>query len=78
MSRAHKSRRTSSSASPPCSQWARPVTLILDTPETAQGLAAKAKALGQTFNVLIDIDCGAHRGGVPGHGPERLLEIAAV
>lgn len=51
------------------------VTLLLDNLETVAGLAAKARFLGQSFNVLIEIDCGGHRGGVPAESP-LLMEIA--
>jgi D-serine deaminase-like pyridoxal phosphate-dependent protein len=38
---------------------------IVDNPEIAKQLSAAAKESGITIDVLVDIDCGMHRSGVP-------------
>lgn len=38
---------------------------IVDNAEIAKQLSASAKAAGVTIDVLVDIDCGMHRSGVP-------------
>ncbi len=49
--------------------------LLCDEPATAAALGRGAAALGVRFEVLIEIDCGGRRGGVPAGSP-ALLEIA--
>ena len=51
------------------------LSLILDSMETARVLADAAKARGQRFDVLLEIDSDGHRSGVKPDAPE-LVEIA--
>lgn len=51
------------------------LTLLTDHPAAAEAIAAKADELSTEFRVLIEVDCGAHRGGVEPGSPE-LMEIA--
>lgn len=55
-----------------------PVALrvLLDSVDAAQGLAGAWDGPG--LGVLIEIDCGAHRGGVPADDPGPLLAIASA
>lgn len=46
---------------------------LVDDMEAARRLSASAKARGRRVNVLLDIDCGQHRTGVP--PDERALEF---
>ena len=39
--------------------------LITDDPEAAKAIAARGKDLGVVFDVLIEVDCGEKRSGVP-------------
>lgn len=55
----------------------RRLTLLTDDPRAARALADKAAALAVDFPVLIEIDCGAHRGGVDPES-DALMEIARV
>lgn len=51
------------------------VTIITDSVDAISKVAARARAIGASFPLLIEIDCGAGRGGVHPEGP-ALLEIA--
>ena len=52
-------------------------SVILDNPGVARDVAARAQALGSSFEVLIELDCGGDRAGVPVGDAERLLAVAA-
>jgi D-serine deaminase-like pyridoxal phosphate-dependent protein len=51
------------------------LTLLADNPTTVAELDRQAHAMNEVFALLIEIDCGGGRGGVPADGPE-LLELA--
>jgi len=51
------------------------VRLAVDSLEMAVAIPSRAVALGVTFDVLVEIDCGEHRSGVPADSG-LLLEIA--
>ena len=53
------------------------LSIILDSQEAAQAVVGKAKASGQSFEVLIEIDCDGHRSGVKPEAAE-LLDIGRV
>ncbi len=53
------------------------ISVILDNPGVARNVAARAQALGSSFEVLIELDCGGDRAGVPVGDAERLLAVAA-
>jgi D-serine deaminase-like pyridoxal phosphate-dependent protein len=53
------------------------INLLVDHPETAHALALKALEIGGPFHVLIEIDCGAGRGGL-GPEDESLAIVAAT
>ena len=52
------------------------VTVLLDSVNAADTLAAKGAALGIRFPALIEIDCDGHRSGIQ-PGDPRLLDIGA-
>ena len=52
------------------------MTLLLDSAEAADMLAAKGEALGMQFPALIEIDCDGHRSGIK-PGDPRLLDIGS-
>ena len=52
------------------------VTVILDSANAADMLAAKAETLGAEFPALIEIDCDGHRSGVK-PGDSGLIDIGA-
>jgi D-serine deaminase-like pyridoxal phosphate-dependent protein len=52
------------------------VTILLDSAEAADMVAAKGEALGMPFPALIEIDSDGHRSGIQ-PGDPRLLEIGA-
>ena len=53
------------------------LSLLLDSVETAEALAAFGQARGHSFDVLLEIDCDGHRAGL---SPQEnaLLEAAGV
>lgn len=51
------------------------VTIITDSVDVISKVAARARAIGATFPLLIEIDCGGGRGGVRPDAP-AVLEIA--
>jgi D-serine deaminase-like pyridoxal phosphate-dependent protein len=51
------------------------LTVILDSVEMAEALAAVATARNASFEVMIEIDCDGHRSGVQ-PGSDQLLHIA--
>lgn len=51
--------------------------LVLDNLDSARLLAEFARASGQTFEVLLEVDCDGHRSGIAPHSP-LLVEIAAL
>ena len=53
------------------------LALVTDDAAAARDLAAAAADLSETFDVLIEIDCGAHRAGVAPEA-EALVEIGGV
>lgn len=53
------------------------ITVVVDDLEQVSLLAAQARRDGVQFGVLIEIDVGLHRCGLP-RGSERLLAIAAA
>ena len=52
--------------------------VVTDNITVAQAIAAAAAVGGDTFSVLIEIDCGAGRAGLPFPKLSGLLEIARV
>src|SRR4051812_23848941 len=52
------------------------VTLILDSPEAADVVAAKGEAIGMEYPALIEIDSDGHRSGIK-PGDAVLLDIGA-
>jgi D-serine deaminase-like pyridoxal phosphate-dependent protein len=52
------------------------VTLILDSPQAADMVAAKGEAIGMEYPALIEIDSDSHRSGIK-PGDAVLLEIGA-
>jgi D-serine deaminase-like pyridoxal phosphate-dependent protein len=50
------------------------VTILLDSADAADMVAAKGEALGIEFPALIEIDCDGHRSGIE-PGDPRLLDI---
>lgn len=53
------------------------LTLITDDLDAGRAVAAHARATGARHRVLVEVDCGEHRGGVAPDGPE-LTAIAAA
>lgn len=53
------------------------VGILVDSIEAARLVSARAGDLGCRFDVLIEIDCGAHRGGVP-EGSPLIVEIGRI
>ncbi|QNK69246.1 alanine racemase [Variovorax sp. PAMC26660] len=53
------------------------VTLLADRVEAVRAAAARARAIGATFRLLIEVDTGGGRGGVAPDDEEALLAIAA-
>ena len=51
--------------------------IMTDSVEVAAAIAACAREQDCAFRVLIEIDCGDHRGGLPADSP-TLLELAAA
>lgn len=49
-------------------------SIIADHPSTIAGIASRARELGSAFDILIEIDTGGRRGGVPPDS-EIILEI---
>ena len=54
------------------------ISVILDDPGVARTSLARAQALGCRFDVLIELDSGGDRAGVPVGDAERLLAVATV
>ena len=50
------------------------LTLVTDDPDTAAAIAAHAHSTGATHRVLIEVDCGEHRGGMAPEG-DALLAV---
>src|SRR5258705_7573408 len=48
--------------------------LVIDDPETAGAIAAHARASGVAHRVLVEVDCGEHRGGMAVES-ETLLAV---
>src|SRR5262249_48357756 len=53
------------------------LSIVLDSREQAEAVAAHAAASGDPIPVFIEIDCDGHRAGVRAQEP-RLLEIARI
>ena len=51
--------------------------IITDSVEVARQIDASAAETGIEYQVLIEIDCGDHRGGLPPHSGD-ILEIASI
>ncbi len=51
------------------------LTIITDDLEAAKAIAAGGKDLGVVFDVLIEVDCGERRSGIPAES-DALMEIA--
>ena len=51
--------------------------IMTDSPEVAQVIAAQASQNDVAYKVLIEIDCGDNRGGLPSDS-EELLQIAGL
>jgi D-serine deaminase-like pyridoxal phosphate-dependent protein len=58
-----------------CRRTGAEVKLLLDTVEQADALAGMREATGLTPQVLIELDCDDHRGGLKPDDP-KLLEVA--
>ena len=52
------------------------LSIITDNVAAAEAIGSAARAAGEPFPVLIEIDSDGHRAGVPPHDRERLLAIA--
>jgi D-serine deaminase-like pyridoxal phosphate-dependent protein len=52
------------------------LSVLLDSVDAAETLAAKGEALGMQFPALIEVDCDGHRSGIQ-PGDPRLLAIGA-
>jgi D-serine deaminase-like pyridoxal phosphate-dependent protein len=50
------------------------LTVVTDDPDTAAAISAHARATGADHRVLIEIDCGEHRGGV-GAESDALIAV---
>lgn len=50
------------------------LTLVTDDPDTAAAIAAHARATGATHRVLVEVDCGEHRGGMAAES-DTLLAV---
>ncbi|HEX3501255.1 MAG TPA: alanine racemase [Stellaceae bacterium] len=55
-------------------QGAVDLKLVTDDPETAAAIAAHARTTGAEHRVLVEIDCGEHRGGMAAES-ETLLAV---
>jgi D-serine deaminase-like pyridoxal phosphate-dependent protein len=53
------------------------LTLVTDDVEAAGAIAARGRDLGVVFDVLVEVDCGEHRSGVPVES-DALLAIGRV
>lgn len=53
------------------------IAILTDNADVARGIAARAKAAGDRFEVLIEIDTGDHRAGVAPDSP-ALMHIAEI
>ena len=51
------------------------LTIITDDLEAAKAIAAGGKDLGVVFDVLVEVDCGERRSGIPAES-DALMEIA--
>jgi D-serine deaminase-like pyridoxal phosphate-dependent protein len=51
------------------------LTLVTDDPETASAIAGHARSTGAAHRVLIEVDCGEHRGGTSAEG-DKLIAVA--
>ena len=51
------------------------LTIITDDPEAAKAIAAGGKDLGVVFDVLVEVDCGEKRSGIPAES-DALMAIA--
>lgn len=54
------------------------LTVVVDSIEAAQAVAARAAAAGSPIPTLIEIDCDGHRAGVQPGNHEHLLAVANV
>ena len=50
------------------------LTIVTDDPENAAAIAAHARATGADHRILVEVDCGEHRGGVAVES-EALIEV---
>lgn len=48
--------------------------IVTDDPDTAVAIAAHARETGSDHRVLVEVDCGEHRGGMPA-GSDTLLAV---
>lgn len=53
------------------------LTLVTDDPATAAAVAAHARASGVAHRVLVEVDCGEHRGGMAAES-ETLLAVGSA
>src|SRR5947199_5025087 len=53
------------------------LTLVTDDAETAAAIAAHARASGVAHRVLVEVDCGEHRGGMAAES-EALLAVGSA
>jgi len=50
------------------------LTIVTDEPDTAGAISAHARATGADHRVLVEVDCGEHRGGMAPES-DRLLAV---
>jgi len=50
------------------------LTVVTDDPDTAAAISAHARATGASHRVLVEVDCGEHRGGVAA-GSDALIAV---
>ena len=50
------------------------LTLVTDDPDTAAAIAAHARSTGAAHRVLVEVDCGEHRGGMAAES-DTLLAV---
>ncbi len=58
-------------------RWGEAPLLITDDPGTARQAAAYAETHRCTFDFLVEVDCGEHRGGLP-VGSDKIVETARI
>ncbi len=54
------------------------LSIVVDSLEAAEAVAAKAFATGDRIPTLIEVDCDGHRAGIRTNEVERLVEVGRV